>query len=622
MGSDAEGWGKYMAFQQEFFSPGFGKDAPLVILLHGFRQSADRMKHVREAAREALGDCSIYVPTLPYSNPMSRAKPEEIAASIVIAIDAIHEEHGFGKVYLVGHSMGSIVARRIAVIAHGEFDEAPFEENLALLIEKPEWAGKIRKRAWADKIERLVLLAGMNRGWSTNAAQDWLKLTVWKVLIGIGELFVNGSWTVLQCRQGTPFVVQTRLQWLALSHRLDLPILVAQLLGSIDDTVAPDDTIDFAKVPDAGLSGESRVPHFVMLELPNTDHGKLIEMPNEGAGVIRRLRFQRALAANFASLGADDGLIPNQYISNGPPPVANTKVTDVVFVIHGIRDRGFWTQKVAIRVLDEAMKARREARSMTLSYGYLAMGPFVLPWVRREKVRWLMDRYADCRAKYPKATFHYVGHSNGTYLAARALQDYPAARFSRIVFAGSVVDPAYNWEGVIASANPRTDAVLNYVASQDYVVAIFPNGLSVLPKLDLGGAGHKGFVQLRHSAGGARTTQRIQTVPIGRSDSHEVTYVRGGHGAGIKESQWDDIAKFVVHGIAPTPDDSDFDDRQSTIAKVAGWAPPLSLATLALLLFGSLGYADWSIYRNHGLPWTLPLILGEISILWIVVTRV
>ena len=45
---------------------------------------------------------------------------------------------------------------------------------------------------------------------------------------------------------------------------------------------------------------------------------------------------------------------------------------------------------------------------------------FLRPGVRQEKVEWLMDRYTEAKAMYPKAKFHFVGHSHGTYLAKQS----------------------------------------------------------------------------------------------------------------------------------------------------------------------------------------------------------
>ena len=103
------------------------------------------------------------------------------------------------------------------------------------------------------------------------------------------------------------------------------------------------------------------------------------------------------------------------------------------------------------------------------------MLPFILPWVRQEKVEWLMDEYVGAKARYPNASFSYVGHSNGTYLLARALRDYPAVRFRNVLFAGSVVRRDYRWDQAIRAG--QVICVVNMVATSDWVVAIFPSGL-------------------------------------------------------------------------------------------------------------------------------------------------
>jgi len=75
-----------------------------------------------------------------------------------------------------------------------------------------------------------------------------------------------------------------------------------------------------------------------------------------------------------------------------------------------------------------------------------------------------MDKYVALRARFPNAEFSYIGHSNGTYLVARALEDYPAARFRNVLFAGSVVRRSYDWAALL-SAN-RVCKVLNLVATR------------------------------------------------------------------------------------------------------------------------------------------------------------
>ncbi len=69
---------------------------------------------------------------------------------------------------------------------------------------------------------------------------------------------------------------------------------------------------------------------------------------------------------------------------------------------------------------------------------------------RRSKVEWLMDQYTENLALYPNADFSFVGHSNGTYLLAKALLEYPACKFKNVVFAGSVVNKNYDWGTLVS----------------------------------------------------------------------------------------------------------------------------------------------------------------------------
>lgn len=268
------------------------------------------------------------------------------------------------------------------------------------------------------------------------------------------------------------------------------------------------------------------------------------------------------------------------------PPEPDPSVTDVVFVIHGIRDKGFWTQKIGRHIKMEA-KGRKFA-SWTESYGYFAMAPFIFKTVRQRKVEWLMDRYAEARARYPRATFHYVGHSNGTYLCAKALGgdrkpvDYPAARFGHVVFAGSVVRRDYDWRSLIRPGDtPRVGKVLNYVATRDWVVALFPKGMQPWRYFNLGSAGHDGFVQ--SSVAG----------PV-----HEVRYIVGNHGAGHEEPHWNDIARFIVSGQAPAPKPPDYSSIQSGFWRAMGHASVVIFPALVAVILGFGVLLLWSVFAK------------------------
>jgi hypothetical protein len=308
------------------------------------------------------------------------------------------------------------------------------------------------------------MLAGLSRGWTVSSADSWSTAFIWGVMEIFGEMvaWITGtSYTIFAVRRGAPFLVQTRLQWVALAMR---PIYASwnpngrwnpaispeakprleslcrdycprfdlvQLLGTQDDTVSPEDMLD--------NSVEMENSNYFIVEVPNSTHRQIVEMkkpPHEDRAIDqhkaehqRYAQFKLALTKNHNELG--EIAVDWEDVSDVMPDEPEWDVTDVVFVIHGIRDNGFWTQKIARRIKQLARTKLSDPkrithlpyRSVTASYGYFAMVPFVLQPVRTRKVAWLMDQYTEARVRYPNAKFSYVGHSNGTYLVARALNE-------------------------------------------------------------------------------------------------------------------------------------------------------------------------------------------------------
>ncbi len=571
-------------WQEGAFSRFADVDAPtLVVLVHGLAGSGDQLGSVADAAVEALGAADVYVPTLAFAGRLgvlSATPPASVVGELVAAVDSLDAARmarlgaPYARIILIGYSMGALIARRVAIAAHGETADAPFEAGFEAFRER---------RGWAERIERVVLLGGISRGWAPRSAASWSKSALWGLFSFLATLTPAHRGVLMESRFGLPFPVQTRLQWLALCRAGGRDLPVVQLLGSRDDVVSPDDMIDVA------VDGVNRGSH-VLLDMSSTAHADAVDMRPEAPA--RRALLRDALTLDMAALAKHPDAISSALLADGKTPEPEEGVTDVVFVVHGIRDKGFWTSKVARAIKREAAASPlpdgtpRHVRSMTESYGYLAMLPFLWIGVRRAKAAWLMDRYVEARARYPRARFHFVGHSNGTYLAARALSDYPAALFERVVFAGSVVRTRYDWRRLMDAPRPQVRGLLNYVASGDLVVGIFPAALGLV---DLGGAGHAGF---RDIAGPLPRSDMARVVPkrIGAHDCFQVHYARGGHGAGIVESQWDEIARFIVCGAPPRAVNADYVGRQSPAARLLGAAPPfgflLVVTIYALLALG------------------------------------
>jgi pimeloyl-ACP methyl ester carboxylesterase len=185
-----------------------------------------------------------------------------------------------------------------------------------------------------------------------------------------------------------------------------------------------------------------------------------------------------------------------------------------------------------------------------------------------------MVKYAEALARYPNAKISYVGHSNGTYLLAKALEIYPCCYFENVVLAGSVVSQGYPWQRLMGiqkskdgkdkqEEEPRVKSILNFVATRDWVVAFFPKLFQVFKLQDLGSLGHDGF--------GIK--------PLGQN-MYQAEWVIGGHGAAIEEPMWDTIADFVLTGKA---DISEFPSK----------GKPTSLLDRLVKLLGRFPFVIW-----------------------------
>lgn len=592
----------------------------LIVILHAYVCTRVDVRAVEKAAREKYGDADVYRPTMPMSR-FSMRHPDEIVAALLIHIDQIwrSKEGSYDKVILVGHSMGALLARKLYLCACGEtkdapfaaqfdayFDAAHFKDDESILEEDKSVA---QARPWAHCVDRLVLLAGMNRGWqishhlSLTGAAGWL---LGLLLCRICMMF-NTKPLIMHIKRGAVFLTELRVLWIHMQERAspssehkdcepDKQVLQAgektplggaltvQLLGSIDDMVSPEDNIDL-------IAGRN----FIYLDMPYSGHMSAVElgqsMPVDAdrQPTMREMRtevFQAALSDTPANLN-ERAVVPSDEMQ---PKKADPSVTDVIFVIHGIRDRGYWTHKVARRVLKIAKMNNRKAEAEnqkvvklateTSSYGYFAMLSFILPWRRQVKVEWLMDQYAEALALYPHAEFSFIGHSNGTYLLAKALRDYPLCKFKNVIFAGSVVPTNYDW-GKIARRG-QVERVMNFTATTDWVVALFPKIFQSLPIQDLGSAGHDGF----------------RAVPGQEKFLTQMRYA-GFHGAAIKEDNWDAMADFILTGGSERYPESLTPAKPSTWLLVLG---ELSLVLVAVI-FGGLYLAATQIWAFDDPEW-------------------
>lgn len=550
---------------------GGSEQRTLVVLLPGIgswdlrwllKRRRPPLSDIADAVAEAIPRSDVLSHPLP-RNPFARADAFDVAMGVVKAIDEQERKRPHGTIVLIGHSMGALVARKVTLLANGALPEAPFE--------KP-----CEARGWASRIDRLILLAGTNRGWTISSTMGRGRALASRALLALASALRLGTY-LRAGRQGSPFVTELRIQWLALARSRPGPPLTVQLLGTVDDVVSPDDNVDLQTGAD-----------FVYLDVPETGHLNVRDFSGP-AGAERKRIFLKALVED-----------PQALKAAGAPVVIRTQqpdpsVRNVVFVLHGIRDRGFWTARLA-RTVKRIGDAHGESfTTITSTYGYFPMGAFLLHFRRQKNVRWFMDQYTEALALYPNASFSVVGHSNGTYLLAAALAQYKAVPFRRVAFAGSVVRSDYDWAGLLASG--RVAEIRNFVADADAVVAVFPRLFERLRLSDIGGAGFDGFVLAREA--------RLQGFS-------EYAFVPGGHGIVVQERYWDDVAEFIVRGDAAPAIQT-----VKTVRRWVLWCARFSLAIwLALLCFVLLPFA-WLIAGGAN-----PLGLVAALVFWIAILLV
>jgi hypothetical protein len=240
------------------------------------------------------------------------------------------------------------------------------------------------------------------------------------------------------------------------------------------------------------------------------------------------------------------------------------------------------------------------------------MGPFLFPSVRRKKVEWLVEEVLVAHARYPNAKLSYIGHSNGTYLLAKALEVYAEVeqfKFDRVVFAGSVVRSDYDWD------KKRVTSVLNLVANRDWVVAFFPQMFELIPIQDLGSAGHNGFSRVEYNR----------------------EYADGGHGAGIQNTFWDPIANFILNQDSVSSEKHASPGVQAATVSRVGWVgkimrifgkftplPVWALLVALLVVIFPKGILNlWAVisgYMDEAFVSLLPPIIAWLLVVWLSVS--
>ncbi len=344
----------------------------LHLVVHGLDSSPHTIEGVCRAISEQPGTAYILVPKMPFEW-WRTSDPKDLCHEILDYLQERLDLSRYRAVRLVGHSAGGAIVQAVYLLAKSERTDHPL--------------ARLR-----GKQLRLILIAPINRGWEITHHLPMAEKITWSIGSLIMPLLFVWFWLldrvrgrdpaplwIGELRRGSPFLIWMRLTWLSLKQDDDWStqgIEVLQLLGSVDEVVSWRDMVDTTVGDD-----------FLYFEVPYSDHIGIIDYDDPVHGAQRRAVLEAALAPRETAAQSDFSVIP--WDTDPAPPEPDVK--RVVFVIHGIRDEGHWTQKIASRARRAYKAAGAESRKqiavVTSSYGFFSLIQFLLLGTRRAKIQ-------------------------------------------------------------------------------------------------------------------------------------------------------------------------------------------------------------------------------------------
>ena len=291
------------------------------------------------------------------------------------------------------------------------------------------------------------------------------------------------------------------------------------------------------------------------------------QLDRDGAPVIRSRRWNEKGQREFV-----------------PEESAKT-ATDVVLVLHGIRDRGAWSSKVRASLERASKVTNKIVEQSAPRFGYFSMLLFILG-LRNRYISWFARAYTNILIDFPNVKrIHFWGHSYGTYVFANALAEYESIRVHNVVLAGSVLPRQFPWADF--QRRQRVGDICNIVADTDFIVAVFPGVMA----------------RIRDVTGDTRTRRCIGDAGfVGfeepRANHFELVAISGGHGAFLKDTYLEPGAEFILGG----PTQAFKALSSSGLTRVKAWVSRLNqltvfvwigLIALLVLICAAAGLVPW-----------------------------
>ena len=445
----------------------------------------------------------------------------------------------FDDIILMGQSVGGILVR------------AAYLQGLGSVRNNQE------PQEWVSFVSRIVLFASFNRGirlrWYESIAFTFMP---WQSLLR--DILV-----------GSDFVTNVRLWWVRKLASMPKRPLVIQIRGMQDTRVAADDSVDV----EGFLEG-------YQLPVDSTHDGLL--KPDEGVEFSKQKYdvFRKAVLGSFS--GTEES-------SRKEDPDRK-----VFFVVHGIRaSNDDWVKAVSAMILSQVPNAK----VIPPNFGRFSALQFVVPLLRRKKVRWFQDLYSSELAINPRASFNFVGHSYGTYLLGHAIKNLSGIQFDRVSLNGSVLPAQWSWD----IYRHQVKELRNARAQRDIPVGILCSALRGLRMHDVGTAGYSGF-----------------QVPF--DTSSERAFYKGAHSASVTGEARGHIVNFMLGGSAYQPQPEFVSENENFTRLSAGaWVLPyLLIPILALSTYFSIYFFSTPPLGLWHVVHTTLLVVGTFLVLAVI----
>lgn len=496
----------------------------LIVTVPGMHGDSRPWKKLEEAFRQRDVFAGSEVKWFHYNagiKVFSRRSLAEVARNLDASIaQEWMQNPGYDRVILAGASLGALVVRKAWLNA---VDKNQGIEHTAA--------------PWGDKVDKFVLFAGLSRGVDVDR---WPR----RIPVRLLEL-LPGRFSFEDCFRGSAFITNLRISWMRVMYRRrDLAPMTLQLLGTRDGIVGDRDSIDLDAFPDTPP-----------IYIPDATH----DNPHWIEG-IKNPEGRLALI-----IDAFKRPPPDRSIVQSPAYDERR----VLMAVHGIR---------ASRTDDWVRQTEQIVREKwpdvvvrAPTYGYLSALRFALPQVRRRYARYFRDFYTEVVAEHRNANVSVICHSNGTYTLGQCLTQFEAIRVDRVVLAGSVLPPTYDW---LALRNAkRVSEVRSDSACRDYPVAVLCSALRGLGMDDVGPGGFEGF----------------------RGDAvKEIRYHDGGHSSMLARSNLESMLEFLFNSAQQDVSLSGRETwtrRFSRAARII--APLLVVAIAAAIVLGTLTWGWW-----------------------------